>query len=844
MVFRVTLPAIFIALFVGTTIAEDDLSGHFVLDETTISQCVILTPVAPNSIVQFAAEELQKHLHLIMGRRFKITDSEATERAFCVGLLPPGSQSPLRSEESRYLIQPNRIYLFGEDHLTYKQRTPLLDVVSAQSLRFNRVGTLFAVYTFLENELGVRWLEPGDNGIVYPTLRSITLGSTQVTWRSPFDFQRGFRTYGWQPERLSGQSEMVPAALRLSDEQMESRRREDNLWLRRMRMGNRGNYLAFSHAFTRWWEKYGKTNPGYFALNGRGERQPLFADRPDRIKMCVTNPRFHKQVVREWLRRKDNPYSYALDVSENDGGGGGLEEFCHCPQCRAVDVVLPDESFGGNLTDRYVYFYNACLAEARMYDPCAVVCGYAYSNYLQPPRRQKLTDGIVIEFVSKMADAFADTDKFFRSWKEHGMRRMLFRPNDLCAEIGLPMGHEKRLFDHQQIAVDYGALGTDHDSLHGFWTGASGLSYYILAKSHVDPAKPFFYWEDEYASAFGAAQEEVKAYFRYWREQVFEPRLMPAHYRNIASGGRGLLGWSRIRGYVQSINDYYRPDDFDHTDAILNRAASHDLTDLQKRLVERLRIANQHNRLTFGTMSAIASGDAVTSLQSAHELTAFRIRHRDSLRMSWPRLFIHQNNYGNTNTFELAQVYDQLTKDTDQLDLGRGENILPNGDFEDDLNGWSVSLWNADTGGKAYKGRDVQISDSDSMSGRKHLQVRIHSDRSDGVYGLSRTLDVSKGRVYILQYAWRRASAKGDSSSVQTPRLRITFRNKSGQSAQYKGRTALWYETSSTAPQTEWIVERKILRIEPDSDIDRLNITFHFATSGQNSLDDLQLLQF
>ncbi len=844
MTFRTGLSVILVGILSSVAGAEDDLSGHFALGEADISQCVILTPADPGSVVEFAAKELQKHLYLITGHELEVTSSPTTQKAFCVGLFPPGPRTPLRSEESRYLIRSDRVYLYGEDHLTYKEHDPFLDVVSSQSLKFNRVGTLFAVYMFLEKELSVRWLEPGDDGIVYPNLRSIELAPAEATWRSLFDFQRGFRTYGWQPDRLSSQSEVVPAALRLTDTQIQSRRYEDNLWLRRMRMGNRGEYLAFSHAFTQWWGKYGRTHPEYFALNGRGEKKPLFADRPDRVKMCVTNPSLHKQIVREWLERKDSPYSYALDVSENDGGGGGLDEFCHCPRCRAVDVVRPGESFGSNLTDRYVYFYNACLAEARKHDPSAIVCGYAYSNYLQPPRKQTLADGVVIEFVSKMGDEFGDTDSFFRSWRDHGMRRMLFRPNDLCAEIGLPMGHEKRLFDHQQIAVKYGALGTDHDSLHGFWTGTSGLSYYILAKSHVDPTKPFSHWEDEYASAFGAAREDVKAFFRYWRRQVFEQRLMPAHRRDIASGGRGLLGWSQIRRYVQAIDDYYRLEDFDRTDAILKKAAERSLTDLQQKLIRRLSLANQHNRLTFRTMSAIASGDTIASLRSARELTAFRIRHRYSLRMSWPRLFIHQNSYGNTNTFELAEVYDQLAKETGQLDLSRGKNILSNGGFEEDLEGWNVSLWNPDTGGKAYKGLDVQVSDNGSISGSKHLRVKIHAAESDGVYGLSRTVTVSCGSVYILQYAWKRAHPKENSSSFQTPRLRVTFRTNEGKSTLYKGRTALWYETSNTTPQTDWIVERRILRIEPDSDIRRLNITFHFATSGQDCLDDIQLLEF
>ena len=39
----------------------------------------------------------------------------------------------------------------------------------ALNLANNRAGTLFAVYNFLENELGIKWIKPGDDGIFYQT---------------------------------------------------------------------------------------------------------------------------------------------------------------------------------------------------------------------------------------------------------------------------------------------------------------------------------------------------------------------------------------------------------------------------------------------------------------------------------------------------------------------------------------------------------------------------------------------------------------------------------------------------------------------------------------------------
>jgi hypothetical protein len=69
MAFRIGLPVILVGIFSCVASAEDGLSGHFTLGEDDISQCVILKLADPTSVVDFAAEELQKHLHLITGHK-------------------------------------------------------------------------------------------------------------------------------------------------------------------------------------------------------------------------------------------------------------------------------------------------------------------------------------------------------------------------------------------------------------------------------------------------------------------------------------------------------------------------------------------------------------------------------------------------------------------------------------------------------------------------------------------------------------------------------------------------------------------------------------------------------
>ncbi|NUN94403.1 MAG: energy-coupling factor ABC transporter permease [Verrucomicrobiae bacterium] len=43
-----------------------------------------------------------------------------------------------------------------------------------------------------------------------------------------------------------------------------------------------------------------------------------------------------------------------------------------------------------------------------------------------------------------------------------------------------------------------------------------------------DPSQPFERWEEQYLSAFGSAAEDVKAYHRYWRNELWEKRLAPS----------------------------------------------------------------------------------------------------------------------------------------------------------------------------------------------------------------------------------------------------------------------------------------------------------------------------
>ncbi|MFH1568124.1 MAG: DUF4838 domain-containing protein [Gemmatimonadota bacterium] len=618
--------------------------ADFRLEAAALGQAAIVLAPGAGDVPRFAAAELQQHLELALGRRLPIVEARRGEGpTFYVGVRAPGDEAPLAAEEARYRVTDRAVYLYGDDQVRVDRGSPFANCIGAAAFQYNRTGSLFAVYEFLEREVGVRWLEPGDQGIACEPRATLRLRRTHRAWRPYFPYQHNFRSYAWRG--TDGPAVFLPPSFEQTPEQAAARRAELDLWLRRMRMGG-SQYLPFGHAFSTWWEKYGQEHPEWFALNGNGGRGPLNPDQPDRVKMCVSNPEVVRQAVADWLAARETfPLgNQALCVGLNDGGGGGAAEFCHCDACLALDVRLAGEALDAHLSDRYMHLANQALVAARREVPGAEVTAYAYAQVEQPPRREQLLDGVVLEFVTRMNVPFEQTRAIYAGWQRRGAGKLLFRPNDLCVELGLPLGQEKRLFEHQQLAVEFGAVGTDHDCVYGWWTGVSGLTYYVLARATMDPSQPFEHWEGEYAATFGAAAAEVLAYHRHWRRQ-FDAVIWPEEVRQ-QEGGDGFLSWHRLQYMSQRIEQFYAAADFDTTDALLARGLARDLTAGQRQRLERLQLANRHSRLTFQAMAAVAAADEPASRQRARALLDLRVELRDRLRMNWSQLFSEQHQMG------------------------------------------------------------------------------------------------------------------------------------------------------------------------------------------------------
>ncbi len=576
----------------------------------------------PNDLIQkLAGEEMEKHLKLIAGER-----KPGSAYTFRIGTPAPGQENDkLDIAEARYAVRGKTVYLWGDDFVKEDHSEIFL------SQGETRCGSMSAVYAFLENELGVRWLRPGDAGIAYETRNTLNLPeSRDFKWAMEYAMT-GVRVYWWRQLRNQRLSPLTPEALRLSDEYLKQRQYDDHLWSRRMRHGKR-IVFRYGHAFGAWLEKYGKTHPEYLGLDINGKRG-LPEELRSRVKLCLSNPEVVDVIIREWVEAGKPEY---MNVCPNDGTPG----FCRCEKCQELDTRRPGENFLDHLTDRYLWFWNQIAAKAVKLRSDVKLVTYVYSYYRHPPRREKVEypDNMLLGMVPQM---FEDNAKFFAAWAEAGAKNIFLRPNDLCGYMPLNRGLEKRIYDKFQASRRFHIHGTDYDGCCGVRN--IDLEYYIAARMMHVPDKPFDELAGEYYSAYGAAAPEVKQYYEHWRG--IGERSLNTVKENLKKENRQLSDAGRLSIEVnRNIAQYMRNEDFRKSAEILQAGLKKELTPQTRQLLDELVIIDHHSLLTWKFVDAAnrkKSGQPNQLEEISRNLIEYRVKNKNLIGWNWPELFGH-----------------------------------------------------------------------------------------------------------------------------------------------------------------------------------------------------------
>ena len=485
------------------------------------ARAAIVIADRPTPTERLAAEELRWHLERMSGASLPIA-SAAAEGMAAVYLGRAAAAVNVKAddltlEHYRVVTGPNWVAIAGRDGSRSER------VSDPLSLSVVQPGTLFGVYHLLDNVLGVRWLWPGEEGTFVPKRQAIAIPPLNVT-DGPRLLQRQMRCARSKRSRTKHIAR-VDGVTMVDDKVAERQEREELLWLRRQRMGRRVQF-AFGHAFTRWWKQYGETHPEYFAtLHDR--KQPF--PNEERPKLCVSNSAVTDQIVADWKARGAQSH---LAACPNDS-----RAYCTCANCRTWDLPIettPENVDQSVLTYRYVKFWKILAEQVAKINPDVYVCGYAYSNYRQPPEGVQLPPNVILGYVGGMGD---EAKEEWRKWAAAGVT-LYFRPNWFHSghnAFYLPL-HEAGEF--MKFASASSMLGTDFDSLLGHYA-THGAWYYLVARIQARPDLSVEAIIDEYCAGFGPAAQLVRRYLDYWEKHT-------AHYREqIKEHSERLLGGSR-----------------------------------------------------------------------------------------------------------------------------------------------------------------------------------------------------------------------------------------------------------------------------------------------------------
>jgi len=347
------------------------------------------------------------------------------------------------------------------------------------------LGTLKAVTSFLEDEVGARFLAPGPNGLCVPRLDRLAVRADLAAVRQP--------VFAYVTGRRTGDNAYNCANNYLGNNLVKS-------------YGGHSYYSAVPA------EKYGKTHPEYFALIG-GVRTSA------KNHLCISNPDAQKLMIEEMTKWLDMGFQW-VELAQTDG-----YQPCECPQCAAMH---PD------IAERLWIVHRKLAQEMRGLRPGKKVMIISYGPTSKPPVSFKdFPDNVVIQMCR-----YAPED--FDAWKSFNTPSTVYLYN--WGSYQIPGYGPKRTpryaADQVKRFVQSGVAGI---YLCGAFEnmGLEGPVYYVYGKTLGDPSLNEAELLGDYCrAAFGKARAPMLKFFEamYARLEAFSLTNRP-NYRSDAPAG-------------------------------------------------------------------------------------------------------------------------------------------------------------------------------------------------------------------------------------------------------------------------------------------------------------------
>jgi Domain of unknown function (DUF4838)/Glycosyl hydrolase family 20, domain 2 len=314
----------------------------------------ILIAAKPAPAERHAADELRDLVAQATGTRMEIV---TTDRPHESGLFLGKAAEPRRGD-------------LGEEAFRIRIRDHRIDI-AGDSPR----GTLYGVYAFLEDELGVRFLTHDHTFVPHASPDKVFKVADRVI-RPRF---------AWRWSYYGANSAHPEFAARL----------RNNAVTERAELGGRSSWSLISHSVNEYIPvaRLGKDHPEYFSLVNGKRRGFMHDDQFEQggTQPCFTNPDVKRLIKNGILDRlaRSGQTGGDIAISQNDN-----TMYCRCDLCREIDDH-EDSHMGALLT--LVNEVGQAVAQKR---PGVFVGTLAYQFSRTPPRSLKPGPNVAIQLCS------------------------------------------------------------------------------------------------------------------------------------------------------------------------------------------------------------------------------------------------------------------------------------------------------------------------------------------------------------------------------------------------------------------------------------------------------------
>lgn len=412
-----------ILFLVLSAISLSSCGSHGLFKDGKSEYTIILAPDASES-ERYAAEELRHWIKEVSGVELPVASTEEGVRGkrLIVGYnqlvekLVPGSVRPSDRDDSFTLQSKGGDILFWGGALR---------------------GTLYSVYSFLEEELGCRWYSS-----------KVSIAPKRDSW----SFRKLYRHE--EPGIIIRDN----CVLDVRSNPAFSGRMRNNF----VRLPGKAPGETIPGTAEGYWGvhamgslvspgEYYSTHPEYFSLRD-GKRLPGYA------QLCLSNPEVLEiciDKIKDVMRREPDFLIYSVEQNDN-------RDFCQCDECTALA-----EKYGGQ-SGLMVWFVNQVADAVKDEFPDKFIGTFAYQYTRHAPKDIVPRDNVVIRLCSIECCMFHDYDdcelnvdflKDLQDWSAIAPHLYIWDYVTDFAQYCLPVANWKTMASHIKDFRDNNAIG-------------------------------------------------------------------------------------------------------------------------------------------------------------------------------------------------------------------------------------------------------------------------------------------------------------------------------------------------------------------------------------------------